>query len=61
MADIEQLHRVEYIVRYADGMQGKITQNLTQAALGKLLLIEGITLLNVNREAPAYIPRKKRK
>lgn len=57
----ETLHRVEYQINCPDRLQGKVTRQMAQAALGKLLLMDGVTLINVNCEPPTFVPWKKKK
>ena len=56
-----QIHKVEYTVTSPNGMCGKTTQFMSQAALSRLLLEDGVVLLNVNKPDPVYFPRKKKK
>lgn len=57
----EAAHKVEYMVTSPDGMKGKVIRTMSQAALSKLLLEDGIVLLTVNKPDPVYFPKKKKK
>ena len=55
------LHRVEYTIISPDGFTGSVTRDMMQADLAKLLMVDGVSLSSVNREAATFRrPKKKR-
>lgn len=58
---MEVKHNVEYLI-CTDGMGNvKVAAQMGQKELAKLLLQEDVTLLNVNKSASSYKPRRAKK
>lgn len=57
---MEEKHKVIYYFLHADDSDTKITQQLSQKDLGKLLLRDDVVLSSVNAESKPYYRRKKK-